>query len=39
MFSLSNLREVFFWASGLGGFLFFVHIVKQFLALFRKDGM
>lgn len=38
MFVLSNLREFFFWASGLGSFLFFVYLAKNFISLFRKDN-
>ena len=37
-FVLSNLREWFFWASGLGNFLLFVFIAKFFIQLFRRDN-
>lgn len=39
MFTLSNLGDFFFFASGLGRFCMFIFIVKSFVSLFRKDNM
>lgn len=38
MFELSNLREFFYWLTGLGPVLFFFFIAKNFIIFFRKDG-
>lgn len=37
MISIYNLRDFFFWASGMGNFLFFVFIMRWFIAIFRKE--
>lgn len=36
MLSLNNLRDFFFWFSGMGSFMFFVFVMRWFVAIFKR---
>lgn len=36
MLSLHNLRDAFFWISGMGSFMFFLFIARWFIAIFKR---